>query len=286
MGKPEVFDDRRCDLGEGPHCDERTGRMWWVDVFGRRILWRDLSSGERGALSTPAHVSAAVPRRSTGLVACLPQGARLVAPDGRISPLVDFPPSPEGWPTLRSNDAKADPRGRLWLGTMAYDETPGAGALYRLDPGGTLVRVVPDVTISNGLGWSPDGSTMYYVDTPTRRIDTFAYDMAAGELGERRVFAAVDRGFPDGLCVDAEGGVWVALWNGSAVRRYAPDGHLDRTVELPTPLVTSCAFAGDGFATLVVTTAAHGRPDDDAAGLTYAYVPGDVVGTPVDRFAG
>jgi sugar lactone lactonase YvrE len=286
MARPEVFDDRRCDLGEGPHHDEQTGRTWWVDVFAKRILWRELGSGRRGEVSVPAHVGAAVPRRTGGLVACLPDGAWLVEPDRPVEPLTLYPPSPAGWPAMRSNDAKADPVGRLWLGTMAYDQTTGAGALYRLDPDGTLTRAVLGVTVSNGLGWSPDGSTMYYVDTPTRRIDSFAYDMATGRLGERRLFAEAQAGFPDGLCVDAAGGVWVAHWDGSAVHRYAPDGRLDRSVELPTPLVTSCAFAGDRFQTLVITTAAHGRPDDAAAGLTYAYEPGDVVGTPVDRYAG
>jgi sugar lactone lactonase YvrE len=336
MGMPDVFDERRCDLGEGPHYDERTGRVWWVDVFAPRILWRDsasarsaaqrstavasncdsasarsaaqrstavasncaTASGEQGELPMPAHVSAAVPRRTGGLVACLPDGAWLVDADGAVRPLARYPAGvagaagaagaagPAGAPTLRSNDAKADPSGRLWLGTMAYDQTPGAGALYRLDANGSLARKVPDVTVSNGLGWSPDASTMYYIDTPTRRIDSFPYDIETGELGERRVFAEVNAGFPDGLCVDAEGGVWVALWEGSGIQRYAPDGRLDRMIKLPTPRVTSCAFAGDRFQTLIITTAAHGRPDDPAAGLTYAYEPGDVVGTPVDRYAG
>jgi sugar lactone lactonase YvrE len=285
MDVPEVFDDRRCGLGEGPHYDERTGRVWWVDVFARLVLWRHAVSGERGELAMPAHVGAAVPRRTGGLVACLPDGVWAVDGAGAARALARYPAGAAGAPALRSNDAKADPRGRLWVGTMAYDQTPGAGTLYKFE-GGALEPVVPDVTVSNGLAWSPDASTMYYVDTTTRRIDAFAYDVQTGALGGRRTFAEVTAGFPDGLCVDASGGVWVALWDGSAVQRYAADGSLDRMIKMPTSRVTSCSFAGDRFQYLVITTAARGLADDPAAGLTYAYEPGDVVGMPVDRCAG
>jgi sugar lactone lactonase YvrE len=299
VAEVSVFDGRTCRLGEGPHYDERTGWVVWVDILGSRIVWRDLAGAEVGETPTAGHVGAAVPRRDGGLVLCLPTGPVLADPDGTVRPLgtyaeadaaVGVPPSAEA-PALRSNDAKADPAGRLWLGTMTYDQIPGRGALYRLDPGaGVPRRILGDVTISNGLGWSPDRATMYYVDTPTRRIDAFAYDIDTGELGERSPFATIEGTaegpFPDGLCVDADGGVWVALWNGSAVRRYTPDGRLDRVVDLPTPLVTSCAFAGEEFTTLVITTAAGNWPADDHAGRTYAYEPGDVVGRPVDRYAG
>ena len=276
-----MLDDRRCRLGEGPHYDERTGRFWWVDILNARALWR---AGEQtGELAFPAHVGALVPRAGGGHIACLPAGPAQVAPDGTITRLAEYPAGAPDGPALRSNDAKADPSGRLWLGTMAYDETSGAAALYRLDGDGTLTLVLTGLTISNGLGWSPDGGTMYHVDTPTKRVDAYEFDAGSGTLGERRTFARIDRGFPDGLCVDADGGVWVALWNGGAVLRFAPDGTLDTAVELPTPLVTSCAFGGPGLATLVITTAAGSRPDDPTAGLTYAVEPG-YAGTPVDRY--
>jgi sugar lactone lactonase YvrE len=294
-----VFDDRVCVLGEGPYFDERDGRVGWVDILGKALHWRELAGGAAGELPAPDDVGAAVPRRDGGLVLCLSAGPALLDPDGAVRPLGSYAdadaaagvPASAGGPRLRSNDAKADPAGRLWLGTMAYDQTPGAGALYRLDPGAAgPTRVLGGVTISNGLGWSLDATTMYYVDTPTGRIDRFDYDLATGEATGRRPFAEVDRatdGSPDGLCVDAAGGVWVAFFDGAAVRRYTPDGALERTVRLPTPQVTSCAFAGAGFDLLVITTAADGRPaTDTAAGRTYAYRPGDVVGRPVDRYAG
>jgi sugar lactone lactonase YvrE len=296
----EVFDDRVCVLGEGPHYDERTDRVMWVDILGKRLLWRVLSgSGEtdRGELPVQGHLGAAVPRANGGLVLCLPEGPALLEPDGSLRVLGGYAQAdaaaghrPAAGVAMRSNDAKADPGGRLWLGTMAYDERPDAGALYRLDPGAAApVRVVSGVAVSNGLGWSPDGRTMYYIDSPTHRVDAFGYEPDTGALGERRPFATFDPewGFPDGMCVDADGGVWVACWSGGAVRRFAPDGSLDRVVDVPAPLVTSCAFAGEGYDLLVITTAA--KNDAGAgpeAGLTYLHRPAGIAGRPVDRFAG
>ena len=149
-----------------------------------------------------------MPRASGGLVACLPEGVA-DADDRRLAGALPRPT--EG---LRSNDAKADPRGRLWHGTMPYDEGTGRGALYRLDPGAVATKqMVPGVTISNGMGWSPDGRTMYYIDSPTKRVDAFDFDMETGSLGERRPFATIDEGFPDGMCVDADGGCgWRSGW--------------------------------------------------------------------------
>jgi len=288
MARVEVFDERVCQLGEGPYYDDRSARVYWVDILGARVLWRGEGPGE---LPTGSHVGAAVPCDSGRVVLCLPAGPVLAElAGGELRPLGTYAEAdaaagvPASASVLRSNDAKADAAGRLWHGTMAYDETPGAGALYRLDPEADRpVRILGGVTISNGLGWSPDGATMYYVDTPTRTIDSFAYDGATGELGERRPYAHVDGGSPDGLCVDAEGAVWLALWGGSAVRRYV-GGSLERTVRLPTPRVTSCAFVGPRLDRLVITTASVGMTDDPYAGLTYVYEPGDVIGLPTARF--
>jgi sugar lactone lactonase YvrE len=295
----EVIDDRVCALGENPFYDEQTGRVWWVDILSSRQVWRDLRTGETGELPTTGHVGAAVPRRHGGFVLCLPDGPVLVDRDRIVTPLGGYHEAdleaevPSSGTAMRSNDAKVDPAGRLWLGTVAYDEKPGAAALYRLDPGAPRpVRVLGDVTISNGLGWSPEGDRMYFVDTATGRIDVFDYDLSTGELSHRRVFAEIDKadGSPDGLCTDADGAVWVALWGGGAVRRYLPDSSLNRVVEVGTPSVSSCAFAAsDGGADpldLLVVTTGSGGASDPGAGKTYGYRPGDAVGRPADRFNG
>ncbi len=300
----EIFDRRSCMLGEGPHFDDRTGRAVWVDILGCRVLWRAVPGwgppeGESvtapgtaaedapaaGSFGTGAHVGAAVPTTTGGLVLCLTDRLVLHGPVGPGGDLVRYPPA--AGPARRSNDAKADPAGRLWHGTMAYDMTPGAGTLYRLGRGGVGMRpVVEALTVPNGLGWSPDGATMYLVDTSTLRVDAFDYDLSTGVPSGRRPFVTVEpgAGLPDGLCVDATGGVWVALWGGAAVHRYTPDGVLERTVELPTPQVTSCAFVGAAFDQLLITTAADGRVGDPLAGLTFLHRPGDVAGAPCDRY--
>jgi len=170
---------------------------------------------------------------------------------------------------------------------MAYDMRPGAGSLYRLDPGASEpVPVCRDITVSNGLGWSADNALMYYADTPTQRIDVFDYDLATGTASDRRSFVDVSPDRPDGLCTDAEGAVWVALWGSGMIRRYTPDGRLDREVAVPTPYSTSCAFAGPDHDLMFITTAVHRAAGTPEAGLTYAYRPGDVVGRRVHRFAG
>jgi sugar lactone lactonase YvrE len=280
----EIFDNRACGLAEGPYYDERTGRVGWVDITGRRALWRDIATGETGQVSLPDEVSAAVPRANGGLVLVLAaSGPVLVDPDGAMHPTEPYD-DPQPGVAVRTNDAKADPAGRLWFGTMSKDMSSARGVLYRLDPGQSAPRRMLDsVTVSNGLGWH--GELMYYADTRTNRVDVFDYDPATGAIEGRRTFVDVPK--PDGLCIDVEGFVWVALWGAGTVRRYAPDGRIDRDVSVPTPQTTSCAFAGENYQTLIITTGAEregaGAP---GAGLVYAEHVTDVAGRPVDRFAG
>jgi sugar lactone lactonase YvrE len=279
----EIFDNRVSDLAEAPWYDERTGRVGWVDIIGRRVLWHDLRTGEVGEHTTPDEVSAAIPRTGGGLVLLLATGPVLLSDDSTLTYLDPYD-DPQPGVAVRANDGKADPAGRLWFGTMSRDMKTPSGALYRLDPGAIApVRVLSGVTLSNGLGWY--GDRMYYVDSKTDRIDIFDYDEARGEISGRRPFASVPS--PDGLCVDAEGYVWVAVWGTSTLRRYTPDGDVDRELAVPTHQVTSCAFVGDDYRTLVVTTGAefdaHALP---GAGLVYVEQLTDVAGRPVDRFAG
>jgi sugar lactone lactonase YvrE len=171
---------------------------------------------------------------------------------------------------------------------MAYDQQPGAGALYRLDPDGSERVVLEDVTISNGLEWSPDGSRAYYNDSPTQRIDVFDYDGESG-LSGRRLLAEVpaEAGLPDGLTVDEEGGVWVALYGGAAVRRYSPGGELDEVIEVATKQVTACTFGGSGLDQLFITTSQEGLEpgEDPLAGSLFRTAVG-VAGLPIREFSG
>jgi sugar lactone lactonase YvrE len=165
------------------------------------------------------------------------------------------------------NDANVDPAGRYFAGSMALDARPGAGTLYRLDLDGGLATVVAETTISNGIDWSPDAKRCYYVDSPLRRIDVFDYDVTTGTLADRRPFADVSDlpGIPDGLTVDASGGVWVAFFGGARVCRFGPDGARTTTVHLPAALVTSCCFGGPDLNELFISTSTEGMSTAEVA---------------------
>ncbi|MFD8233097.1 SMP-30/gluconolactonase/LRE family protein [Streptomyces sp. NPDC059696] len=277
----EVAVRAEAELGEGPTWDAAAGRLLWIDILGSRLHTYDPATGRRTLRRTEQHIGAVKPRTGGGLVLNLRDGVGLLDPDGTFRWLHHEPV-----PGRRANDAAVAPDGALWAGTMRYDEAPGGGTLSRLTGDGTAEVVLDDVAVSNGTGWSPDGRLMYYIDTPTRRVDVF--DHADGRLSGRRTLAVIEEsaGFPDGLTVDAEGCVWVALWQGSAVRRYTPDGELDRVIELPVSLVTACAFGGDGLTDLYVTTARVGLTEPPALAGSLFVVPGAGKGLAQPAFAG
>ncbi|MER5893501.1 SMP-30/gluconolactonase/LRE family protein [Streptomyces sp. NPDC001876] len=249
----EVAVRERAELGEGPTWDPAAGRLIWVDILSSRIHTYDPSSGRRTVMATEQHVGAAKPRAGGGLVVNLRDGVGLYDPDGAFSWLTRDPV-----PGRRGNDAAVAPDGALWAGTMRYDEREAGGSLSRIGPDGSVAVVPEAVAVSNGTGWSPDGRLMYYIDSPTRRIDVF--DVEGEHIRGRRPFAVVEpgAGWPDGLTVDAEGCVWTALWDGAAVRRYTPDGRLDLVVELPVRRPTACAFGGPDLADLYISSARTG----------------------------
>ncbi|TFV70277.1 SMP-30/gluconolactonase/LRE family protein [Blastococcus sp. CT_GayMR19] len=268
--------------GEGPVWSPRWGGLRWVDMLAGDILSLDESgSVRRHHVGT---IAAAVrPRAGGGAVIAVERGFALEDPDGTVTALDPV------WDddSVRMNEGGCDPDGRFWCGSMAYDKRAGAAALYRLDPDGSAHRVLDGVTISNGLDWSPDGSIAYYDDTATGRVDVFDYDPAAGLTG-RRPFVELTRGErPDGLTVDSEGGVWVALNGSGVVRRYRPDGVLAEVVELPTAQVTACTFGGPGLDQLFITTSREGMaPDEDPVAGSLFRADVGVRGLPVREFAG
>ncbi|MFG3143331.1 SMP-30/gluconolactonase/LRE family protein [Streptomyces sp. NPDC048243] len=295
MTAVEVAVRAHAALGEGPTWDSAADRLIWVDILGSRVHTYEPATGRRTVLATEQHVGAAKPRAGGGLVVNLRDGVGLYPPEasggstGACGPAGG--PAPFRWlhhdpvPGRRANDAAVAPDGSLWCGTMRYDETPGGGTLTRIAPDGTVRPLLDDVAVSNGTGWSPDGRRVYYVDSPTRRIDVFDLD-DDGLPVNRRAFTAVEDGFPDGLTVDAEGGVWVALWDGGAVRRYTPDGALDRVVPLPVRRPTACAFGGTGLTDLYITTARTGLARPHPLSGSLLVVPGAGKGLPQPPFAG
>jgi sugar lactone lactonase YvrE len=284
----ELVLDAGADVGEGPVWDAATGGLIWVDITSSVVhVW--YPDGRWRSWQVPEHVGAAVPRAAGGMMLAVRSGFASLADDGSVRVVAMVEADDAG---TRMNDGKCDPQGRFWAGTMAYAETPGAGSLYRLDPDGAVHQVLTGLTISNGLGWSPDGTVMYYIDTASGGVDTFRFDAAAGAITGRRRLITVDPadGSPDGMTVDDEGCLWVALWGGGAVRRYRPDGTLDAVVPLPASQVTSCAFGGQDGGDLYITTAACGlsprqRDAQSHAGGLFRCRPG-VTGPPTTPFAG
>jgi len=269
--------------GEGPVWSERWGGLRWVDMFAGDVL--SLASDGTITREHVGEIAAAVrPRRDGGAVIGVERGFALQEHDGTVEAL------PELWndPNLRMNEGGCDPEGRFYCGSMAYNKQAGAGALYRLDPDGAVTVVLEGVTVSNGLDWSPDGSRAYYNDTDTYRTDVFEYDAESG-LTARRPFVEVsaDVGRPDGLTVDSEGGIWVAINRGGAVHRYTPEGDLDAVVEVPARKVTACTFGGPRLDELFITTSREDMEpgDDPLAGSLFRATPG-VHGLPVREFAG
>ena len=286
--KVECVADVRAELGEGPVWVAAEQALYWVDINGRRIF-RLSESGERREWPTPMRVGSIAPRARGGFIAGTDRGIALVDLDQDRFEVVASPE--QHLPHNRFNDGKVDRQGRFLAGTMDDREKGSAGALYRIDPDRTCTAIDGGYGITNGPAFSPDGRRMYHSDT-LRQV-TYAFDLdAAGEATNRRVFVqfGAGDGHPDGMTVDAEGCLWIALWGGWCVRRFSPDGDLLRTVEMPVEQPSSCAFGGPGLDRLYVTSATKGL-DQTAlamqpnAGGLFMLIPG-VRGIPDLPFAG
>lgn len=226
------------------------------------------------------------PRRGPGFVVATQRAIGLASDDDLDTP-VDL--LPEVWSdgTLRMNEGACDPAGNFYFGSVAYDHAPGVAELYRLTPAREITKILGDITISNGLEWDPTGTRAYYVDTPTRRVDVFDWDETSGLHNRRPYVEVTAEGRPDGLTVDAEGGVWVALFGGGAVHRYGSGGVLDEVVGVGARQVTAVTFAGPELDRLVITTSRKDLPEgaDPAAGALFTCEP-SVHGLPIREFAG
>lgn len=264
------------ELGEGPRWDAVAGELLWVDILGgvvRRAVEDPDDDGDGlrtvAAYEVGEHVGAAAPLADgTGWLLAAGRGFRLLRPDGTVTALLDT--EAEG---VRMNDAACDPDGRFWAGSMAYDQHDGGGRLLRCDPDGTVAVVLPHATVANGLGWSPDGGTLYHADSGAGVVTAYELrggelrggGLRGGELGAGTVLVRPERGVPDGLVVDAEGALWVALNGAGEVRRYAPDGTVLAVLPLPVSQPTSVAIGGASGRRLFVTTGREGFDADRRA---------------------
>jgi len=284
----EVVARLSSDVGEGPCWEAASASLLFVDVTPGHIYNWDYATGRLETTVFGQEVGAVIPDVNGALVVAARDGIFRADRNGNRQGLIAGIEADN--PGIRMNDAKCDPRGRLWAGTMAFDFAEGAAALYRIDDRG-VAKVLDNLTISNGLGWSPDGSLMYFIDSITYRVDVFDYDLDSGTIRNRRAFApgAAEDGMPDGMTVDCEGGVWVAYFGPGQVRRYSDTGVLDAVVDLPVRQVTSCCFGGPNLTDLFITSAAYQLSAADLqeqplAGSTFRCTPG-IAGLPTNPCA-
>lgn len=276
-------------LAEGPLWDETTNSLLLVDISAGKVHRVASDTGTVHSLEVGPPVSSVIPRSSGGLVVTMADTLDFVDGTGSFrTELARFEEVPAG---DRMNDAKCDPEGRLYAGSMS---TSGGftGSLFRVDADRGVVHLFGDVGISNGLAWSSDRTSMYYIDTPLGSVDRFSYDPATGHISDRTVVIRIDPGFgaPDGMCIDTEDHLWVAVWGGGVVRRYDSAGVLVDELKLPAPRVTSCCFGGTAYDELYVTTAREGMSEAELdrfplSGSILRFSPG-VAGSPPVAFAG
>jgi sugar lactone lactonase YvrE len=286
----ELVLDAGAELGEAPCWDSRAQLLLWVDITAGIVHRFDPARGSDETFDVGQPVGAAVPTESGQIALAVSGGFSLLdVRTGRVEPIALVDRDRSG---TMMNDGKCDPAGRFWAGTKDIEGRAPTGSLYRLDADHRVSRVVPRVTLSNGLGWSLDQQTMYYIDSTTYGIDAFDFEISTGDLSGRRRLVELPRewGLPDGMTVDDEGCLWVAFWGASSLRRFQPDGRFVAIVELPVSQVTSCAFGGADLSDVYVTSARGGlspeqlREQPHAGGL-FRLRPG-VRGLPSHPFAG
>jgi sugar lactone lactonase YvrE len=291
MNKVELVLDAQAILGEGAAWSAERKQLYWVDIQAKKVHCYNPADGSDHVIGLDQQVGTLAPRLKGGLVLAMQKGLYFLdEATGRVELIAD----PEsGLPANRFNDGKCDPAGRFWAGTMSDEEEPNAGSLYRLDPDLRWHKMLDGITVSNGMIWSLDGKTMYYIDTPTMEVSAFDYDLATGMISNRRPVVKISQGdgFPDGMTIDREGMLWVAMWEGWQVNRYDP-GSGEKLASIPVPVarVTSVAFGGERLDELYITTARLQLASDELAeqphaGGLFRVKPG-VSGFPAYSFRG
>jgi sugar lactone lactonase YvrE len=280
--------DAKATLGEGALWHPAEKRLYWVDIEDRELHLFDPATGKDKVWPVGERVGTVVPVVEGGALVALQNGIHFIDTDtGKL----DCITNPIEQDDIRFNDGKCDPAGRFWVGSMALDSREGAAVLYRMGKDGSIQQVLDNLTVSNGLVWTADRKKMYFIDTPTRQVQAFDYDDETGAITKRDEVIAIpeSEGKPDGMAIDAEGMLWIALYGGGGVGRWDPNtGELLQKVTVPAPHTTSCAFGGADLGTLYITTARDGLDDEQlkeypSSGGLFAIEPG-ATGVPANFF--
>lgn len=255
----ELVVDAKASLGEGPCWDAEHQLLYWVDILEKKVHIYDPAQKADRTIDVPEYVGAVVPKKSGGLLLFMQNGLYVMDLEQQEPRLITELEA--DMPDNRSNDGKCDPAGRFWAGTMEMDAAEGEGSLYCMDTDQSVKKVVSDTTISNGLAWSPDRHTMYFIDTPTRKVDAYDYDIGTGYISNRRTAIKMpeEESNPDGMTIDYEGMLWIAHFGGSKIGRWNPETtEKIEEVRVPATQVTSCVFGGQNLDELYITTARTG----------------------------
>lgn len=249
--------DTRAQLGEGSFWDDRNNELYYIDIEGKKLFIYNPSVNKQMSYDMGQRIGTVVPtEKQNEAIVALQNGIYLF---NTITQKQTLLCSPEhGLNNMRFNDGKCDPAGRFWVGSMHLDQTEGAASLYRIESTGAFEKMIPNVTISNGIVWSSDQTKMYYIDTPTGQVMAYDYDLETGNItnGQVAVKISEDLGYPDGMTIDSKGRLWIALWNGNGVGCWNPDnGKLIDFIQVPAHNVSSCTFGGDNLEKLYITTA-------------------------------
>ena len=273
--KFDLFSDYTCELGEGPFWDSIKNRLLWVDIIGKKIISQSMECSDVDTIEVDGNPGCAVLSSDGGLVVGIDNNISLINNEGGIEKLTGTKEG-EG---LRFNDGKCDPSGRFWIGSMDRKEKQKIGSLYSWNPIEGLVNREQGITVSNGIGWSPDHDLFYYIDSPTRKVSAYDFDLFTGRIENKRTFITFNEedGFPDGMTVDNAGRLWIAFWGGSKI--MCIDAHTKKVEEVilfPVSKITSCAFGGEQMDQLFVTSAKVQVTEDDEpmAGKTFIVSPG------------
>lgn len=285
----ELFYKIDADLGEGPIWNYETNELYWIDIEGKYLHILEPSSKTNRSIPTPSRIGTVVPIDSQRAIVGLQDGAYLV--DTQSGEFSLHSPLDSANAATRLNDGKCDPAGRLWVGSMYMPQDKADGHLFMVDAQGNSTQKLDSVTISNGIVWTADKKTMYYIDTPTGKVRGFDYDNETGEISNERTAVVIpeELGFPDGMTIDAEDKLWVGLWNGDAIVRFDPEtGELLSRIDVPAHNVTACAFGGQNLDSLFITTARLDMTPEELekypdAGSVFVVVPG-VKGVKSDFF--